>query len=461
MPPAEAVLTPWRRVADAEALDQIFDENRRRGSEKILSSSFVIPLLREALLEFNGSARRPGEEAEERGQLETSSRAVSGKLERLPIAVRTALLAGGTARLRALDPEADAARTPRPEGLAGYRIAVIAGRAIKRVARRLKPSWGLPGGVLGGRAPVAMDLRSGLATALVAHPDGDAHDARFGVDLVPEVRRRAPGRRLWVGGRPYCDLTRPAICAEPGDAFPVRYHPEVPSSADPARPAREGPDGRGRRYVADWGYPGRPLRPKERRDVRRVIRYRPGEEDVIPVTNLGDAAAVPAVDLLEVSLNRWGIERMFPQVVEVFGLSHLTGPTPQGTICPFSLCWRLYNLIPVMRGVIAVETGRRRQEISGEEVFEDVPREMIAWSGTIRPEETIAYFAGPRPAIGVKARRSELLSDVGKDRWLKAPPRERHPRPKQKRERTQGAVYRILEAHQLRLKKEKRGVAVA
>jgi Transposase DDE domain len=461
MPLAEAVLTLWRWVADAEALDQIFDENRGRCYEKILSFSFVIYLLRDALLEFNGSARRTMEKAEERGQLETSYRAVYGKLQRMPIAVSTALLAGCTARLRQLYPEADAARTPTPESLAGYRIEVIDGKAIKRVAKRLKPLWGLPGGVLGGRALVAMDLRSGLATAMAAHPDGDANDAKFVVDLVPEVRRLAPGRRLWVGDRQYCDLTQPAIFAEQGDAFLVRYHPKVLFYADPARPARGGHDGRGRRYVEDWGYLGSPLRPRKRLYVRRIVLYRPGEEDVILVTNLCDAGAVPAVDLLEVYLNRWGIERMFQQVVEVFGLSHLMGTTPEGTICQFSLCLLLYNMIQVMRGVIAVEAGRRREEISGEKLFEDVQREMIAWSVTIRPEETIAYFEGPRTAIGVKARLSELLSDVWKDRWLKAPPRERHPRPKQKRERTHSSVYRILEAHQLRLKKEKRGVAVA
>jgi len=46
--------------------------------------------------------------------------------------------------------------------------------------------------------------------------------------------------------------------------------------------------------------------------VRRITLYRPGEKDVILVTNLCDAAAVPAVDLLEVYLNRWGIEMSHP-----------------------------------------------------------------------------------------------------------------------------------------------------
>ena len=88
---------------------------------------------------------------------------------------------------------------------------------------------------------------------------------------------------------------------------------------------------------------------------------------------------------------------------------------------------------------------------------------FIAWSVTIRPEETIEYFEQPRTVVRVKARLSELLSDVWKDRWLKAPPRKRRPQQQkqQKQKRTHSSVYRILEAHQLRLKKEKRRVAVA
>src|SRR5271157_3466078 len=118
MPLAEAVLTLWRWVADAALLDQIFEQNRGRCYEKILSFSFLVYLIRDALLEFNGSGRRTMEKAEERGQLETSFRAVYGKLQRLPIAVRTALLAECTARLRVLYPEADKARTQPFEG--GY-----------------------------------------------------------------------------------------------------------------------------------------------------------------------------------------------------------------------------------------------------------------------------------------------------------------------------------------------------
>ena len=73
---------------------------------------------------------------------------------------------------------------------------------------------------------------------MYAHPDGDANEAGFVADLVPEVRRLAPGKRLWLGDRQFCDLTQPAHFAAQGDAFLVRYHRKVPFYADPQRPVQ-------------------------------------------------------------------------------------------------------------------------------------------------------------------------------------------------------------------------------
>ena len=82
LPLAEAVLTLWRWVADADSLDQIFDENRGRGHQKILSFSLIVYMVRDALLEFNGSGRKSFDGAKDRGELEASICATYGKLGR-------------------------------------------------------------------------------------------------------------------------------------------------------------------------------------------------------------------------------------------------------------------------------------------------------------------------------------------------------------------------------------------
>jgi hypothetical protein len=457
LPLAEAVLTLWRWAADADAVNQIFDDNRGRCYEKIFLFSTIVGLVRDALLEYDGSGQQSFEAAQDRGELDASVRAAYGKLGRIPIPLSSAFLAGCTTRLSDIYPRNPTAQTPLPESLDEYEVVVFDGKAIKRVAKRLKALWGTAGGLLGGRTLVALNLRTGLAVAMRAHPDGDANEVRFVGDLVPEVRRLIARKRLWIADSAFCDLTQPARFAERGDAFLVRYHPKVPFYPDAARPAGEGRDGQGRRYVEEWGHLGSP-RNTERLYVRRIILDRPGEKAVILVTNLLDAAAIPAVDLLTAYLSRWGIERMFQQVTEVFGLEHLIGTKPEGVIFQFAMCLLLYNLIQVVRGVIAVDVERPREEISGEKLFQDVERQMIAWSETVTPDETIAHFRGKWTALRVKVRLSELLSGVWRDRWIKAPPKKKTTQKKEVRKRTHSSVYRILEAHQQRLRKEKKRV---
>jgi hypothetical protein len=127
----------------------------------------------------------------------------------------------------------------------------------------------------------------------------------------------------------------------------------------------------------------------------------------------------------------------------------------------FAMCLVLYNLIQVVRGAIAMEVKVPREEISGEKLFQDVERQMIAWSETVTLEETREHFRGEWTALRVKVRLSELVSGVWRDRWRKAPPKKKAAPKKKIRKRTHSSVYRIWEAHQQRLKKEKKHVQLA
>lgn len=85
---------------------------------------------------------------------------------------------------------------------------MVDGKAIKRVAKRLKPLPGRKGGVLGGKALVALEVRRGLAVAMATDPDGETNDAKMVPALLPQVRAHVAGARLWVADRQFCDLTR-------------------------------------------------------------------------------------------------------------------------------------------------------------------------------------------------------------------------------------------------------------
>jgi hypothetical protein len=443
MPLAEAVLLLWRWVADEEHLYSAFERWRGRCYQKIISFPLLVQLIADALLQFAGSGRRSFEQAKHQDELAASVRAVYGKLARLPIALSMAFLAECTERLAALYPVS--AQTQPPKSLAGFRVIVLDGKALKRVAKRLKGLRGIPGGLLGGRALVALDLARGLAIAFHGHPDGDANDVRFVPELLPEVRRRLAGPRLMVGDRGFCDLTNTPRFAEEGDHFLVRYHPKVPFFPDATRPDREGTDSKGRAYREQWGWLGSPKN-RKRFAVRVITLPRLGEEALILVTDLLDADAYPADDLLELYRQRWGIERMFQQVTEVFGLERFIGSTPEATVFQFAFCLVLYNLIQLVRAFVAAAEERERETISTENLFDDVRRELIAWNVMIEPAATVAYFADVSTIPDVAQRLQALLSSVWKDRWLKAPPNKRQRSKPEARARTHGSVYRVLQA---------------
>src|SRR5229473_369622 len=181
LPLAQSVLLLWQQVADPKFLQDLFDRQRGRGYEKILSFPDLVQLIADALLQHDGSARASFERALQRGALPVTIPAAYGKLRRLPIAVSTAFLTEGTQRLHELLPEQSANAIPR--SLQSFIVTILDGKTIKHVAKRLKLLRGVRGGVLGGKTLVALELNSGLAVAMGAHPDGEINELR----LVPEV----------------------------------------------------------------------------------------------------------------------------------------------------------------------------------------------------------------------------------------------------------------------------------
>ena len=381
----------------------------------------------------------------EHGELETHVGSAFKKLGRLPVELSQAFLSECTAALRQAFSEW--AEWKLPKSLRRFRVITLDGKAIKRVAKRLKPLRGVPGGLLGGRALVALDWCTGLAIAMRAHEDGDANDVKFVGELVPMVCEQVEGPRLWMGDSAFCDLTQPQhYTANEGDHFLVRYHPKTPFFQDRKRKQRTGKDERGHSFVEKWGYLGSPNN-KRRRYVRMICLELPGEKPLILVTDLLDADAYPAEDLLWLYGERWGIEQVFQKVTEIFGLQRLIGGTPKACIFQFAFCLVLYNMIQVIRGYVAEARDVEPEEISTEKLFDDVEQQLIAWNVIIKPEVTLAYFDSSLKLPQLQSRLRTLLREPWSDVWLKSPPQERHQKTRTKRTRTHNSVYRIIQEH--------------
>ncbi|RMD58025.1 IS4/IS5 family transposase [Candidatus Parcubacteria bacterium] len=418
LPLADAVLSLCSFAMDAEFLQQIYEEHRGRSYQSVLTFPMMVSIVSDALLEHAGSGRQAMLRAEERDELAASKQAAYGKLRRIPISLSNAFLARPTDRLRQAFPQG--ATSPLPSSLRHFHVIALDGKKIKRAAKRLKAARGYSGTPLGGKALVALDLRTGLVVAMNAHLDGETNDAPLVPGLLPQVRQRLRRRRLWVADRQFCDLTQQHNFLEEGDEFLVRYHPKTHFHRDANVPSREGTDSQGRHYLEEWGWLGKPGS-KRSLYVRRITLFRDNDEDVILVTSLTDADRYPATDLMDAYLQRWGIEKVFQQVTEVFHLQRLISSTPQGTIFQFAFCLLLYNLIQVTRGYIARAQQRKPKTISSEMVYYDVCRQLISLTELADHEAIVEYFDAPRTVTELIEHIQALLADVWHDRWIKSP----------------------------------------
>jgi hypothetical protein len=319
---------------------------------------------------------------------------------------------------------------------------VLDGKAIKQVAKRLKPLRGVAGGVLGGRALVALRLRMGVVVAMRVHPDGQVNDIRFVPELVPQVRALVPGTRIFLGDRQFCNCEHLPVYLVDGDHFLIRYHNNVTFTRDATRRVRTGVDKEGRAYEEEWGWLGRAGH-KQRRYVRRITLRRAKQEPISVVTDLEDADQYPATDLLDLYLCRWGIERVFQQVTEVFGLEGLIGSSPEATLFQFSFCLVLYNILQVVRAYVAQGSKRSVPEVSTEKLFLDVQNQLIGWNELMAPAETMKLIK-PMTLNETRARLTHLLNNLWKNVWKKAPPQKRKP-PEHSGQRSHESAYRLLE----------------
>jgi hypothetical protein len=228
----------------------------------------------------------------------------------------------------------------------------------------------------------------------------------------------------------------------------IRYHPKVHFHPDPHRSPQCSVDTQGRPVSEEWGWLGAEDNPR-RRYVRRVMLTRLGEEAVVLVTDLLDVARYPAADLLTVYLARWGIERVFQQITEVFVLQRLIGSTPQATVFQAAFCLVLYNMVQVVRGYIAAARPEPclTELLSAEQIFYDVQRELTAVSVLLPLAMVAAGYAEDLSVGQLRQRLHCLLASVWTPRWRKASNTKPRPKvPKAKQSGAHTSMYRLLVA---------------
>lgn len=422
LPLAEAAYRLLDYVTDADFLDDVYDKHRGRSYSKLIDFPLLVHLVADALLEHQGSGHKSFKKASEQGVLTTSFKAAYGKLARVPLGLSQGLLAQGSQRLQEVCPPVPS--VVLPNSVKDMTVLIMDGKKIKHVAHRLKVLRQVRGHVLAAKIAVALNMSTGLVVAMSAHPDGEAGDAPLVPELLAQARARTSGPRLWVEDALYCDLNQPRLVREGGDHYLIRYNPKVSFHQDLSRPTRSGSDAQGRSYQEEWGWLGKP-HDARRQYVRRITLQRPDEEAVILVTDLVDGECYPALDLLFVYLQRWGIERVFQRITEVFHLRSLIGSTPQAGVFQAAFCLLLYNVIMVLRAYISQAQARVPETISTENLFYDVHRDLVALHEVLSVPEVVQLFDERLPTRQLRRRLGTLLAKEWSVCWLKAPPNKR------------------------------------
>ena len=298
--------------------------------------------------------------------------------------------------------------------------------------------------LIGGRALVALDWDTNMATTMHGESDGEANEVKHTWAVVQRVNQVFLGFKLHVGDRAFCDLVQPRhFMSSPGDHFLVRYHKKTKFYRDLSVDERAGATSTAEHFTESHGWLGSEKDPR-RLYVRRIELSCSTGKPVILITSLLDADKYAATDLLWVYRQRWGIEQMFQQVTEVFGLSHLIGTTPKATLFQFSFCMLLYNMMQVVRGYVAQSQSCEPTVISSELMFRDVEDQLIAWETFVSEETTTEYFEELPTMPQLRHRLGVLLNNCWKDSWKASSTQSVHNSTRTNRNRTHTSVHRLL-----------------
>jgi len=178
-------------------------------------------------------------------------------------------------------------------------------------------------------------------------------------------------------------------------------------------------------YTEEWGWLGGPTDPR-RLYVRRITVHRPGDEDVSVVTDLLDGETYPATDILDMYLRRWGIEKLFQKVTEVFHLQALVSSRENGTVFQAALCLLLYNMTVVVRAYVAEGAQCATTEVPLEKLFVDTCRQLTGMVEVLGTAVVIRRYSNLQ--WGTEQLRRHLKSVLGqtwRDWWKKSPPKKK------------------------------------
>jgi hypothetical protein len=414
LPLAEAALALFAYGIPQSLLNTLFEQHRGRCYEDVVTFPQLVAWLFDALVEHRGSGRQAHLQRTRQPD-DACNEAFYGKLRRLPLPLSEAFLRDITDRLITLIPNVIAHRIPTT--LHAWEVLILDGKNLKKVAKRLVETRNTPGKLLGGKLLVASRPRDGLIVDMASDLDGETNEAKLVPDLMPRLHARAGPAKLVVADRLFCALKHFDEFTKQNGHFVVRYARRLSFELDANRPPVRSTDSTGRTVIDEWGWAGKPN--ERRRYVRRCTVERPGQEAVSVLTDLLDAVAYPAEDLLAVYRIRWSIENTFPRVTEIFALARFIGSTAEATVFQASMCFVLSNVVQILQGFVVVKHKCTLDDLSTHQFFKDWHRQLVALKELVPVPTVVSLIPSDLTAAAVVEMLDRLLGGVWQAGWTK------------------------------------------
>lgn len=398
-----------------DRLDELFREHAVEQYEDELLFSSVVSVLGLAVMGNRKSVHSAYLSVQE--EFDVSVAALYDKLKGVETQVSQALVRESAGRLRPLVTEMRGQAAPL---LAGYRTRILDGNHLAATERRVQETRALHGVPLPGQALVLLDPQTRLI--LDVFPCEDAHAQER--SLLPQVVATLARNDLLICDRNFCTTDFVYGIRDQEAFFLVRQHASTLSKKRLlGKRLRVGQSSTG--VVHEQALEIRRQRNKQEEIfvLRRITialfePTREGVTEVHLVTNL--PAAVSALKVADLYLERWTIENAFQELDQSLECEIRTLAYPQAALLAFCVAAMAYNALSVIKAAIRVAHRQPdlTEELSGYYLAEEIAATYGGLVIAIEPDQWTRAFATLTDAE-MAALLVQLASQVNPRRFRK------------------------------------------
>jgi hypothetical protein len=425
-------------VLPAELVDDVFREHGVRQYQRTLLFSTVVQILGAVVFNLRSSVTEAAKLFKER--LNTSKRALFGKINRTEPGISAALVRTAYQRMA---PIVDALGSARPPLFGGYQTRLLDGNHLASTDHRPLPLRRLGGGALPGVAVVVMDRERELFHSVSLSADAYTQERLLGLDLIGAAAKR----ELWIGDRNFCTSANVWQLNHVGAKFLFRRHKANVRFRTIGKPKRVGASETGvvhqqRIMIAD---------DEGREFAARLITVRLNEPtrdgDLVLelITNL--PRRIGAVRIADAYRQRWAIETSFAEVEKLFQSEPPALAQPGAALLVFCLSLIAWSTIGVLKAGLRREHGPERvnKELSIYYLVHKLLRNQHALEFFDDDLDLEKHFAGLNPRqMANRIRKFCREVDLNELRKNHRGPKRRTPRPKAPKGEPHFSTWRVL-----------------